>query len=68
LKKLGLRTRPLSQSGHGLTFDKATLARVQQLATMYLMEDAPADAENLHNSQVTETKDVEKVMEVMEDF
>jgi hypothetical protein len=26
LKKLGLRTRPLSQSGNGLMFDKATVA------------------------------------------
>jgi hypothetical protein len=35
LKKLGLRTRPLSQAGNGLTFDKATLGRIQQLAEVY---------------------------------
>jgi hypothetical protein len=56
LKKLGLRTRPLSQSGNGLTFDKATLARIQQLAVVYMMEDTPAETENLHDSQATENK------------
>jgi hypothetical protein len=49
LKKLGLRTRPLSQTGHGLTFDRATLARIEQLAAVYMvMEDMPAEADNLH--------------------
>jgi hypothetical protein len=66
LKKLGLRTHKLSQSGNGLTFDKATLARIQQLAAVYLMEDTPAEAENLHGSQITESKNVEEVMKVME--
>jgi hypothetical protein len=54
LKRLGLRTHPLSQTGNGLTFDKATLARIQQLAAVYMMEDAPAETENLHGSQTTE--------------
>jgi hypothetical protein len=38
LKKLGLRTRPLSQSGNGLTFDKTTVAAIQQLAAMFGVE------------------------------
>jgi hypothetical protein len=42
LKTLGLGTRPLSQKGHGLKFDKATVAAIQQLATVYGMEDFPA--------------------------
>jgi hypothetical protein len=54
LKRLGLRTHPLSQVGNGLTFDKATLARIQQLAAVYMMEDAPVGAENLNGSQVKE--------------
>ena len=66
LKKLGLRTHSLSQSGKGLTFDKATLARIQQLAAVYVMEDTPAEIENLHHSQITENKKVEEVVEVME--
>ncbi len=56
LKKLGLRTRPLSQTGNGLTFDKATLARIQQLAVVYMMEDTPSETKNLHDSQATENK------------
>lgn len=54
LKKLGLRTHPLSQTGNGLKFDKATLARIQQLAAAYMMEDTLAETENLHGSQTTE--------------
>jgi hypothetical protein len=56
LKSLGLRTRPLSQTGNGLTFDKATVAGIQQLAAVYMMEDTPAETENLHDSQATEKK------------
>lgn len=69
LKGLGLRTRRLSQTGNGLTFDKATVAQIQQLATVYLMEVmevAPAETENLNSSQTTEKNQVEEVMEVME--
>ena len=40
LKKVGLRTRPLSQTGKGLTFDNATVAAIRQLAALYVMEDA----------------------------
>jgi hypothetical protein len=54
LKKLGLRSHRLSQIGNGLTFDKATVAKIQQLAAMYLMEDTPAETENLHGSQATD--------------
>ncbi len=59
LKRLGLRSHPLSQTGHGLTFDKATVARIYELAAMYMvdvMEDTPAEAKNLHSSQTTENK------------
>jgi hypothetical protein len=54
LKRLGLPTHRLSQTGNGLTFDKATVAQIQQLAAMYMMEDTPAETENLHGSQATE--------------
>lgn len=66
LKKLGLRTRPLSQSGNGLTFDKATVAGIEQLAAVYVMEDMPAETRNLHGPQAPENKQVEDVMKVME--
>jgi hypothetical protein len=55
-KRLGLRTRRLSQTGNGLTFDKVTRARIEELAAMYMMEDTPAETENLHGSQTTENK------------
>jgi len=67
LKKFGLRTRRLSQAGNGLTFDKATVAGIQELAAVYAMEDMlTEDRTNLHGSQATENKQVEQVMEVME--
>ena len=56
LKKLGLRTHPLSQSGNGLTFDRATVAGIEQLAAVYVMEDMSAETENLHVLQVPENK------------
>jgi hypothetical protein len=56
LKKLGLRTRPLSQSGNGLTFDKATVAGIQQLASVYSMEDMPGENRDLHRPQALENK------------
>lgn len=55
LKRLGLRTRRL-QTCNGLRFDKATLAQLQQLASVYMVEDTPAETENLHDSQATENK------------
>jgi hypothetical protein len=54
LKNLGLRTHRISQTGNGLRFDKATVAKIQQLAAMYLMEDTPVETENLHGSQATD--------------
>jgi len=56
LKRLGLRTRPLSQKGHGLKFDKTTFAAIEQLAALYGMEDIPAKIENLHDLQDSEKK------------
>jgi len=54
LKRLGLPTHPLSQTGNGLIFDKATVAQIDQLCAAYGMEDTPAEGENLHGSQTTE--------------
>jgi hypothetical protein len=54
LKKLGLQTRPLSQSGNGLTFDKPTVALIQQLTAIYVVEDAPSGTDNLNGSQTPE--------------
>jgi hypothetical protein len=71
LHGLGLRTHKLSRSGNGVTFDKATVARIHELASMYMvdvMEDAPAEDKNLHSSQTTENKQEEEDEEVMEDF
>jgi hypothetical protein len=71
LKKLGLPTCRISQFGNGLIFDKATVARIRELAAMYmvdLMEDTPAETENLHSQQPTENNEVEEVKEVMEVF
>jgi hypothetical protein len=53
MKRLGLCTRRLSQSGNGLTFDNATVAGIQQLAAMYIMEDMPAKTEPSDESQAT---------------
>jgi hypothetical protein len=54
LKSLGLPTHRISQAGNGLTFDPPTVAKIQQLAAMYVMEDTPAESENLHGSQTTD--------------
>ena len=56
LKRLGLRTRPLSQTGNGLIFDKATVAVIQQLAAVYMMEDMAAETGNLHGMQAPENE------------
>jgi hypothetical protein len=62
LSKLGLRTHRLTSAGNGLTFDKATIALIQQLAAVHVEDDLLAEAENLHGSQVTENKNVVEVM------
>jgi hypothetical protein len=56
LKNLGLRTRPLSQSGNGLVFDDGTVALIQQLAAVYVVEDMLNDSDNLHDPQASEKK------------
>ncbi len=59
LSGLGLRTRRLSKTGNGLMFDKATVARILELAAVYgvdVMEDTPVETENLHSPQTTENK------------
>jgi hypothetical protein len=56
LKKVGLRTRPLSQTGKGLTFDKDTVALIQRLAAMYVVEDMLDGADNLHSQQAQQNK------------
>ena len=62
LCKLGLRTHRLTHAGNGLTFDKPTIDRIEQLRTMYVEEDLLAETENLHCSQTAENKVVEEVM------
>ena len=47
-------------------FDKATVAGIEQLAAVYVMEDMPAETENLHRRQAIENKKLAEVMEVME--
>jgi hypothetical protein len=49
-------------AGNGLTFDKVTVALIQQLAAVYVEEDLLAETENLHGSQTTENKYVVEVM------
>ena len=51
LKKLGLVTRPLSQAGHGRRFDSATLARIEQLAAVYMVEDTQAETAKLEDAR-----------------
>ena len=65
LCKPGLRTRRLTLSGNGPTFDKVTVDLIQQLASMYVEEDLLMGAENLHGLQTTETKKIEEVLKVM---
>jgi hypothetical protein len=62
LRKLGLPTRRLSQTGNGLVMDKETRTRLQMLFTMYVREDQLAATENLHCPQATEKREVEEVM------
>jgi len=54
LKGLGLPTHKLSQTGNGLTFDRATIAQIDQACAALGMEDPPPEADNLHGSQTTE--------------
>lgn len=68
LKGLGLPTRRLSQKGNGLIFDKATVARIRELAAMYGVEDTSTETENPHSQQTSENQQIEEVMEVMEVF
>jgi hypothetical protein len=56
LKKVGLRTRPLSQIGNGLTFDKDTITLIQRLAALYMVEDMLEGDDNLHGPQTPDNK------------
>ncbi len=62
LKKLGLRSRRLSQAGNGLILDTATIAGIHRLAAVYLEEDLASNSETLPTSQPTEKKSLEEVM------
>ena len=62
LRKLGLPTRRLSQAGNGLVIDKETMTRLQTLSARYVGEEQLVATENLHCSQATENKRIEKVM------
>jgi hypothetical protein len=39
-----------------LKFDKATIAIIQQLATVYVVEDVSSEVGNLHTPQTPENK------------
>jgi hypothetical protein len=62
LRKLGLPTRRLSQTGNGLVMDKETLTRILTLSAMYVGEGQLALTENLHCSQGTEKRELEEAM------
>jgi len=66
LKSLGLRTHRLTLAGNGLTFDKVTIALIEQLAAVYVEEDMLAETGNLHDSQTTGNKKVEEDVEAMQ--
>ena len=59
LNRLGLPTHAISQAGHGLIFNEATLARIEELAAMYGLEDPPVQPQNFHALQAAENKSVE---------
>ncbi len=56
LRKLGLPTRRLSQTGNGLVLDRETMRRLQTLSEMYVREDLLAETENLHSPQAIEKR------------
>jgi hypothetical protein len=56
LKNLDLPTRRLSKSANGLAFDKAAVAKIHELAAVFMVEDELIETENLHHTQATETK------------
>jgi hypothetical protein len=62
LRKLGLPTQRLSQTGNGLVMDEETTTRLQMLSAMYVGEDQHSATENLHIPQATEKREVEEVM------
>jgi hypothetical protein len=60
---------PFGTESRGYSADRYanidTVALIEQLASVYVEEDLLAETDNLHDSQTTENKTVEEVMEVM---
>ena len=66
LKNLGLRTRRLTLAGNGLTFDKVTIALIEQLAAVYIEDKLLAESENLLDSQTIGNQKVDEVVQVIQ--
>jgi hypothetical protein len=62
LRNLGLPTRRLNQAGNGLALDATTLARIDELAAMYVMEDCLKTMEVATDQQVPTDPAIKKVM------
>lgn len=62
LPKLGLPTRRLNQAGNGLALDATTLARIDELAAINVMEDCLKTMEVATDQQVPTDQAIKKVM------
>jgi hypothetical protein len=62
LRKLGLPTRRLSQAGNGLVLDAIALARIEELAAMYVPENCLKTMEVATDKQVPTDQVIKKVM------
>jgi hypothetical protein len=62
LKRAGLFTRRLSQTGNGLTLDQATRIRIHEVARAYLGEDSIPDTGNLHCQLCSQDERFSEVM------
>jgi hypothetical protein len=62
LKKVGLFTRRLSQKGNGLLMDRATTARLHEVAADYRQDDLIEEDRNLHCSLCQQNRGVKDVM------
>jgi hypothetical protein len=62
LRKVGLPTRRLTKDGNGLVLSGATLARIEEMATMYVVEDLLPAMEARISPQAMESKALVEVM------
>ena len=62
LKRAGLFTRRLSQTGNGLTFDHATRIRIHEVARAFLGEDSVSETKNLHCQLCSQNEGFRKVV------